>query len=94
MEFYIAGMPLQSLAIKGQIHCQWKVGSVSKSVVRDVSLTVSDWGRKSMNILHPCYLGLQGLASLHGIPVATMPGLAWLSSGSESPAAGNESVNI
>ncbi len=42
-----------------------------KSVVQNVSLTVSDWGRKSMNILHPCYLGLRGLPSLHGTPAAT-----------------------
>jgi len=50
---------------------------MSQSVVRDVSLTVSDWGRWRLHILHSCYLGLRGLPSLHGTPTATLPGLAW-----------------
>ncbi len=52
-------------------------GSPSESVVRDVSLTVSDWGRWRLHPVHSCYLGLRGLPSLHGPPTATLPGLAW-----------------
>ncbi len=63
--------------------CQGFTGSPSESVVRDVSLTVSDWGRWRLHPLHSCYLGLRGLPSLHGPPAATLPGLAWFSSGYE-----------